>query len=190
MLDVVVEVLADRGFEATRFLDVSERSGVAISTLQNYFGSREDMLIEALLRLTAQEVAELEAVAVSEPNPWSRLVALIDRSLYTPRPTHVALVEFWRAAIRDSELREASGDVQLRYRVPYVQAVQDGLDQGEFRARHTAENIADYVLATLSGLIIPSAIRQTPPSVPAVRSMLLAQLRVLLGLPEEALPEE
>ena len=48
MLDQVVAVLADRGYAGTRFSDVSEASGVAVSTLQGYFGSREDMLIEAL----------------------------------------------------------------------------------------------------------------------------------------------
>lgn len=185
VLGVVLEVLADRGFEGARFLDVSQKSGVAISTLQGYFGSREDMLVEAFLRLTAQEVAELEAVASAEPDPWRRLVALVDRSLGTPRPTQVALVEFWRTAIRDDELREASSDVQARYRVPYVRAVLDGIDRGAFTPSHTAEDIADYALATLSGLIIPSALGQAPPSVASVRAMLLTQLRIILGITQD-----
>ncbi|MFF4902688.1 TetR/AcrR family transcriptional regulator [Streptomyces sp. NPDC001068] len=185
-LDVVLDVLATRGFEGTRFLDIAEASGIAISTLQNYFGSREDMLIEALLRLTAREVAELEKVAASEPGPWQRLVALLDRSLHTPRPTHMALVEFWHTAIRDDELRQASSDVQTRYRNPFVQAIQDGAAQGVFTtSRYTAEDIADYVLATLAGLIIPSAIGQTPPSPAAVHALLLDQLGTILGVTYE-----
>ncbi|MEU8929010.1 TetR/AcrR family transcriptional regulator [Streptomyces sp. NPDC048409] len=182
-LDVVLDVLAARGFEGARFLDISEASGVAVSTLQNYFGSREDMLIEALLRLTAREVADFESVAAAEPDPWPRLVALVGRSLNTPRPTQVALVEFWHTAIRDDELRQASGDVQIRYRAPYVRAVQDGIDQGTFTTGYRAEEVADYVLATLAGLIIPSAIGQSPPSAPGVHALLLDQLRTILGLP-------
>lgn len=184
-LDAVVEVLVERGFEGTRLLDVSQQSGIAISTLQNYFGSREDMLIEALLRLTAKEVSALEAVAASQPDPWRRLNALIDRSLSTPRTIHVALVEFWRSAIRDLELREASSDVQLRYRVPYLHALQDGVDQGVFTLDRAPEDVADYILTILSGLIMPRAIGQSSPSAPAVHRLLLDHLRALLGLPPE-----
>lgn len=187
-LDAVLDVLVVRGFDGARFADVSERSGVANSTLQSYFGSREDMLVEALLRLTDREVAELEAAAASEPDPWRRLLTLIDRSLHAPRPTQVALVEFWRAAIRDDELREASSDVQARYRVPFARAVQDGVARGAFAPDHAAEDVADFVLATLSGLIIPSAVGQTPPSVPAVHALLLGQLPSLLGLPRKETP--
>ena len=55
VLGQVVEVLADRGFAGTRFIDVAEASGVAVSTLQGYFGSHEDMLIEALAGATSGE---------------------------------------------------------------------------------------------------------------------------------------
>src|ERR1700742_3610624 len=83
VLESAAAVLAERGYENTRFTDVSNASGVAISTLQNYFGSREDMLIEAMRLATELEVAALEAVADNEVDPWSRLVAMIDRNLDT-----------------------------------------------------------------------------------------------------------
>ena len=44
------QVIADRGYEETRFADVAERAGASVSTLQYLFGSREDLLI-ATLRL-------------------------------------------------------------------------------------------------------------------------------------------
>ena len=63
VLDQVAAVLADRGYAGTRFVDVSEASGVAVSTLQGYFGSREDMLIEALERATSVAVAAMDELA-------------------------------------------------------------------------------------------------------------------------------
>src|SRR5262245_6101025 len=48
VLEIAAKVLAERGYENTRYADVSMASGVAVSTLQNYFGSREDMLIETM----------------------------------------------------------------------------------------------------------------------------------------------
>src|SRR4051794_38582708 len=81
VLEAVIIVLAERGYENTRFADVSTASGVAISTLQNYFGSREDMVIEAMQLSADREVAALETVATTELDPWKRLVTMIDRSL-------------------------------------------------------------------------------------------------------------
>jgi AcrR family transcriptional regulator len=58
MLDAAVEVLAERGYERSRFADVAAATEVAISTLQSYFGSREDMLIEALFRASDRRGSE------------------------------------------------------------------------------------------------------------------------------------
>src|SRR5688572_23419900 len=83
VLDQVVVVLAARGYAGTRFADVSEASGVAISTLQGYFGSREDMLIEALERATSVAVVAMQEVAAEFDDPWPQLVAMVDRGLST-----------------------------------------------------------------------------------------------------------
>ena len=67
VLEAAATVLAERGYENTRFADVSEASGVAISTLQNYFGSREDMLIEAMRHATDVEVHASERWPKARP---------------------------------------------------------------------------------------------------------------------------
>jgi AcrR family transcriptional regulator len=178
----VTDVLTDRGYEHTRFADVSAASGVAISTLQNYFGSREDMLVEALRHATDQEMAALEATAAAEHVPWERLVALIDRSLGSPRRTQQMLVEFWRSAMRDEELREHSVEVQARYREPFRRAVTDGRDRGVFELTHSPDDVTDFVLAALAGAIIPRLLHQPTPTAAGFRSILMAQVGAALGL--------
>src|SRR5262245_9951776 len=92
--------LAERGYANTRLADVSAASGVGISTLQNYFGSREDMLIEAMRQATEREAVAMEAAAAEYADPWSRLVAMIDRNLKSPVRNHRLLLEFWRSGMR------------------------------------------------------------------------------------------
>ena len=41
-----------------------------------------------------------------EVDSWSRLVTLIEYHLDTPIRDHQLIVEFWRAGMRDAELRE------------------------------------------------------------------------------------
>jgi AcrR family transcriptional regulator len=182
VLDAVIVVLAERGYENTRFADVSAASGVAISTLQNYFGSREDMVIEAMERSADREVAALETVATTELDPWERLVTMIDRSLELPDHARQMLVEFWRSAMRDDELREYSVELQMRYRAPFLAAIGEGSEQGAFRLTHRSDDVADFVLSVLAGAIISRVLHHPKPSPADFRSVLLTQLRLMLGL--------
>lgn len=182
VLDAVAVVLAERGFESARFADVSAASGVAISTLQNYFGSREDMLIEAIRQSLDQEVGALETVMDAKGNPWNRLVALIDRSLDSSESTRRMLIEFWRAGLRDEELRGYSEEVLGRYKEPFLRAVTEGRDNGTFTLAYSPDEVVDFLLAALAGTMIPRALRHSHPSTEAFRGILLSQTRQTLGL--------
>ncbi|MEV6285167.1 TetR/AcrR family transcriptional regulator [Kribbella sp. NPDC051770] len=181
VLEAVATVLADRGYEGTRFADVSAVSGVAISTLQNYFGSREDMVVEALGLATDREVEALAAVAAAEPDPWRRLVAMTDRSLENPTSTQQLLVEFWRAAMRDDELRAHSHDVLARYRAPFLAAVTEGVVEGSFSDTYRPADVTDFLLTALAGAIVSRALRQPAPDPATFREVLLGQLGGMLG---------
>ncbi|WP_089213893.1 TetR/AcrR family transcriptional regulator [Streptosporangium subroseum] len=182
VLEAVIIVLAERGYENTRFADVSTASGVAISTLQNYFGSREDMVIEAMQLSADREVAVLETAATTELDPWERLVAMIDRSMGLSDHDRQMLVEFWRSAMRDDELREYSMEMQMRYRAPFLAALREGSEQGAFRLTHEPDDVADFVLSVLAGAIISRALHHSTPSPAGFRGVLLSQLRLMLGL--------
>jgi AcrR family transcriptional regulator len=179
VLDAVIDVLAERGYESTRFTDVTAASGVAISTLQSYFGSREDMVVEAMERATDLEVDALESAAEAEPDSWQRLVAMIDRSLDSAPATQRMLVEFWRSAMRDDELRAQNETVLTRYRAPFVAAVVQGRERGVFTLVHAPDDIIDFVLTTLAGAIVFRSLNASPAG---LRAILLVQLRAMLGV--------
>lgn len=179
--ETVAAVLAERGYERTRFADVAAASGTAISTLQNYFGSREDMLIEAIRHTTENEVVALEAVAEAERDPWLRLVAMIDRNLNTPLGNHRLLIEVWRSSMRDDELREYSQEGWARYRAPFVQSVIAGTEAGVFTPVATPDDIVDLLLAALAGAMVPRTLHFPAPSSDQFRNALLRQVAVMLG---------
>ncbi|MEU0547860.1 TetR/AcrR family transcriptional regulator [Micromonospora sp. NPDC005979] len=186
VLDAVMDVLASRGYENTRFADVSAAGGVAISTLQTYFGSREDMIIVAMQVFTDREVAALHAVPVAEADPWRRLVALTDRSLHNSESARRILVEFWRSAMRDDELRDHSAEVLARYRAPFLAAVREGAERGAFTLTHDADAVTDFLLAALAGLIVSRVQHHATPSPANFRDVLLTQLRLMLGVQDPA----
>jgi AcrR family transcriptional regulator len=186
VLESAATVLAERGYENTRFADVSMASGVAISTLQNYFGSREDMLIEAMRHATDHETRALEALAADEVDPWSRLVAMIDRNLKTPVRNHRLLIEFWRSGMRDGELRDYGQEGWMRYRAPFVAAVLEGRDVGTFTLQTDPDDVADLLLASLAGAMIPRVLDFAEPSADRFRKALLRQTAHMLGRADSA----
>ena len=69
VLEAACRVIADRGADATRFADVAAESGVPVSTLQYYFGSREDLLVAAFRHASSAEIAALEAEVAGHRRP-------------------------------------------------------------------------------------------------------------------------
>lgn len=181
VLGQVVEVLAERGFAGTRFSDVSEVSGVAVSTLQGYFGSREDMLIEALRGATSGEVDALRGLAGEFDDPWQQLIALVDRGLSTSVATWRMLMEFWTAAAHDAELQEHAAALAEQYREPFLDAVRRGVENGAFTPRFDAVAIVDVVVATMDGLLYPVVLGHRESDDIDYRDVVLAQLAFVLG---------
>jgi AcrR family transcriptional regulator len=180
--EATAAVLAERGYESTRFTDVSAASGIAISTLQHYFGSREDMLVEAIRHATEQEVLALEAVADAEQDPWTRLVAMIDRNLETPLRNHQLLIEVWRSSMRDAELRDYSEEGWAGYRAPFVRTVIEGSESGAFTPVASPDEVVDLLLALLAGAMVPRTLHFPRPPADGFRTTLIRQLTLMLGL--------
>lgn len=194
----MVAVLADRGYAGTRFVDVSEASGVAISTLQGYFGSREDMLIEAFTHATSVAVAAMDEFAAQVDDPWEQLVAMIDRGLSTDVAAWRMLMEFWTAAAHDTELQDHAAALAAQYREPFVDAVRRGIESGAFTPRFDTAAIVEVAVATIVGLLYPVVLGHLSPQDTDYREVVLAQLAFALtpttenapGTPPVRIPHE
>ena len=181
VLDQVVAVLAERGYAGTRYIDVSEASGVAVSTLQGYFGSREDMLIEAFGRATSVAVAGMNELAARFEDPWQQLVAMVDQGLSTSVVTWRMLMEFWTAAAHDAELQEHAAVLAEQYRKPFIDAVRRGIESGAFTPRFDTAAIVEVVVATIVGQLYPVVLGHQAPQDKGYRDVVLAQIAFALS---------
>ncbi|MFI6096371.1 TetR/AcrR family transcriptional regulator [Lentzea sp. NPDC051213] len=185
VLRQVIAVIAERGYDRTRFADVATVSGVAVSTLQFYFGSREDMLVEALHRSIEEEVLALESSYRPESSPWERLVALVDRGLDpAAQITGKMLLEFWHASARDPQLRAVGAYLCQRYRQPFIDAIRAGVEHGSFRTADDPEDVVTVLNGILEGLIIPRVLEHDYYHVQQVRKIVMRTLAGLLDVSE------
>ena len=165
LLDAAVKVIARRGLDHTRFADVTKATGVAVSTLQYYFGSREDLLIAVIEHATEKELHELQAIAREPTDPRRRLVRLITVAVdegETPEESLVLWIEIRRAALRNAEIRALYLQRYGAWLAVFRDAVQEGIEQGLFTTTLSAGDVAQQLLALVDGLVIPLLLADHP----------------------------
>ena len=187
VLEAAGRVIAERGADATRFADVAAESGVPVSTLQYYFGSREDLLVAAFRHASSTQVAVLEAELAALADPWDRLTRVITRALsdyQPPGPQSGRLwIESWHFGIRDAEMRADALRDYAAWRRVVADAVRAGTELGRFRPRLAPGRIAALTIAMADGLGIPLALGDPEVSFAGATADVLAALAGLLGLP-------
>ena len=186
VLEAACRVIADRGADATRFADVAAESGVPVSTLQYYFGSREDLLVAAFRHASGTEIAALEAEIAAMTDPWEQLERIISRALtgYQPEAPGVLesgrlWIESWHFGIRDAEMRADTLRDYDAWRRLVADAVRRGVEQGRFGSVQP-EKVAVLAIALVDGMGIPLALGDPEITGPgAVRDVLAALAELL-----------
>jgi AcrR family transcriptional regulator len=186
VLDAACRVIALRGAEAARFADVAEASGVPVSTLQYYFGSREDLLVAAFRHASATELAALAAEVADTGSPWQRIEHIVSRALsgYEPTSPEAGLlwIESWHFAIRDPEMRvDALRDYE-GWRGLIADAVRMGTAAGAFSRDADADQIGVLAIALVDGAGIPLALGDPQLTVASATASVLATLASVLGV--------
>lgn len=188
ILEAAIDVIVARGFDNTRYADISEASGVAVSTLQYYFGSLENLLIESCLYASERDYQLTVERLAAIPDPWERLQDLVRIFITssTPHPHWQAQLEYWRAAFTRPHLRQSLIEDQDRWRAFFTETIRDGITFGIFTTDRDPELIAIQLNALTDGTVFP-AIAGNPAYVPdAFLTATLADLAHLLGVSQPA----
>jgi AcrR family transcriptional regulator len=169
VLEAAGRVIAERGADATRFADVATESGVPVSTLQYYFGSREDLLVAAFRHASGTEIAALEADLAGLDDPWQQLRLIVTSALrgYQPGAGGEATgaagsgrlwIESWHFGIRDAEMRADALRDYGAWRGLVADVVRRGTEAGTFAPRLGFEQVAVLTIAVVDGVGIPLAL--------------------------------
>lgn len=164
ILDAACAVIAERGYESTRLSDVAERAGTSISTLQYLFGNRDDLIFAALQARTARQLEDARAGSSGIADPLKRLAWVAthlvadsdDESV--SRAEWMVWTEYWRAAVRDDELREESVAVYAGWRDLVRGAISGCVAAGLVSDRVDVDAATEGVIALGDGLGIQIAL--------------------------------
>ncbi len=146
-----MRAIIEHGFDAVRYVDVAEEAGVAVGTVQHYFGSRDALLGAAFLEANRVAVENARTIALARSHdPWRRLTLMVEE--FTRLDRWGLWLEFWAAARRRDELRAVLEAAYGAWREPLVEAIEEGVAAGVFHPRFTSGEIAGAFVALIDGL--------------------------------------
>lgn len=184
-----VRVIAAQGVDGARLIDIARAAGVSVGNVQYYFASREDLLAETFEAVNDVSIADWEAASSSDADPPSRLTAMLRLAAFG-RPGWEEIgwtiwVEFWAVSHRNERFRAQYEVIYRKWRAALVDAITDGVRQGDFTPSGSVQDSVDLLAAVIEGLAIRTLL--DPTDMPAERMFELltrsAQIELSCALP-------
>ncbi len=164
LVRATVEVIAERGFPETRITDVAERAGTSSALVLYYFGTKDQLLTEAL-RLAEDSFYEYAAgLTESIASPCERLEMLVvlccapGEHVDDPEPW-ILWLDLWAQAVRHTELSQVREQFDARWRATFAALVVAGRAAGEFANDVDPDEFAMWYPALLDGLAVQVALQ-------------------------------
>ncbi|MGH3358947.1 MAG: TetR/AcrR family transcriptional regulator, partial [Nocardioidaceae bacterium] len=184
ILDTTLELVARMGADHVRLRDVADAASVSVGTLQHYFYTRDQLLQAAFARHTREVVGNIERYADTVALPSERVLSLMDgvtRDAAFPRRSAL-WIEFAAAAIRSPDLRELMGEAYGSWRRMLMQAVDEGIETGQFRPVLAPDVVVSTLLALIDGNELALSIGVAGTTSETIADQLDQVSRTLLGI--------
>lgn len=178
ILAAAAEVIAERGLASTRIADVAERAGTSPPAVLYWFGSKDELLTEALTIDEDRFYGAITERLAALESPRHRLRLLIEACAVE---YDLALwMELWGRALRDRGAAAARQRLDERWRGQIADVIRDGQEAGEFRDVD-ADDMAAVLASLLDGLAVQVTL--TDPAIPAsrMRDLTVCGAELLLG---------
>lgn len=159
IVSAAIEQIARRGYDGVRLRDIARSADVSIGLIQHYFGAREDLLAEAFEHHCAELLEGWSTLTGSEPDPWRRIIALVDRLAASADLSLRASVwaDFCSSAARRPELRPPLRRVYTAWRVFVRDAIAEGAAAETLRPVIAVDQIVDLLLVQIDGALLAIA---------------------------------
>ena len=156
VLDAVVEVIAEHGFEAATMRTVAATAGVSLAQVQYYFPSKDELLAAAFQHVIQTFDTKLATVDISG-SPRKVLRALLE--LWLPldearaRDARVRLA-FSAAAATSPALTDIAATTDTELRVAFARLLDGAVAGGELKEVADTETESALLLAVVDGLVV------------------------------------
>ena len=162
MLHAAAEIIAERGFSETRIADVARRVGASPALVIYYFGTKDDLLTEALRYSEDRFYIVCAEMLASTTSLRDRLEGLVRLTCVPEGDDQIPgawglWFDLWSQAFRHPLVAKDRLELERRWRSTIEGVVADGIKAGEIK-KVDAEDFAVTWAVLLDGLSIQVAL--------------------------------
>lgn len=159
ILATAAEVISERGMSETRIVDVGERMGMSSGNVMYYFGSRDELLMEAVRREEDRYYSATEDALAATATARERLITLIELWCPSGDASEAAVAwvlwpEMWARSLHSPDLAALREELDRRWVEMVSGVVTEGQRNREFDAAVDARRFAQTLGALLDGLAL------------------------------------
>jgi len=191
LLEAATRVFARDGIAKAKMADIAGEAGIAVSSIYDYYASKEDLAYEIPIRRLAQFYAEVLQQAAPLPTMRDRLHLFLslaaDYAHRNPDWARLLYLEIWPSVlIEEARVRRAVDD----FGRIVVAMIREGSRRGEWDASLDPYRIATILMGSITHMIITWLLYRRPENLAeATRPMVDQLLRLLdLAAPAAAQP--
>ena len=168
ILEAAAAVISERGLGEARIADVAAVAETSTGLILYYFGSKDQLLAEALAAAEDQFYLQIFRGITGIDDPRAQLAELIAGSC--PGTERVAVdvtaewqlwVELWARALHDPDTARRRAGMDRRWRSTIADVVRAGQQRGVFAAHVDPRDFALEFAALIDGLALQVALRDT-----------------------------
>jgi AcrR family transcriptional regulator len=160
ILTAARDVCNEKGFESTRMDEIAHRAGVSKGTLYNFFSSKEDLFISAVLASYQRFDGLLPVVEDQSAEPAERLQALVESLAggFGEISAQILLAhQSWSVVLRSPDARQRLFGTLRQIYAGYSAGLEDilsaGIASGSFRPDLDVELVTASWIAIFDGLL-------------------------------------
>jgi len=139
IIQAAIRVFAQKGYAATRVVDVAVAAGIGKGTIYEYFKSKEDLFFALFQQVMQDSEAPVAEVMASQYGSVSEKLRAITESLINLWLEKIELysltMEFWSATtahVGRERFRSTFQFVYQTFRQTMAALIEEGVQQGEF----------------------------------------------------------
>ncbi len=185
ILQAAAQTLVERGYGDTRIVDVAKQANVSAALLFYYFGTREQLLLEALKFSEAAFYRDATANLRRAGSLTERLEVIVEMTCVADEDSRIQWglwFELWGQAQRHADVAEARAVHDEMWRELIAHVAREGQLNGEVDENVDVRRFAISMAAFLDGLTVQVALNDSAVTQDVARELAMEFAAVHLGL--------
>ena len=181
VLTAAMRVFARDGIAKAKMADIAAEAGIAVSSIYNYFPTKQALAYEIPTQRLAQLYAAFESHAAALPTMRARLALFLtmtaDHARENPDWARLLYLEIWPSVlIQEAGVRRSVDD----FGRIIVAMLREGSRRGEWSATLDPHRTATILMGSITHMLITWLLYRRPADLQAATGPMVAQLMGML----------